>query len=919
MLSIGKLAAGPTAGRYYVEQVADGREDYYAAESDGDAPGAWVGGGSSRLNLVDDVSAGGIGRLLAGLDPATGALLGQPMRDGSVAGFDLTFKAPKSVSVLFGIGDRSLAEQLIAGHERALREAIGYLERRACGARRGRGGHQKVEGRGFVAAAFRHRSSRAGDPLLHTHVVVANRVEGPDGQWTALDGQRLYRHAKTAGFVYQAALRRELAEHLDLSWSEVTRGTAEVQGVPSRVIEAFSRRRREIEATMEERGEHSMNAASTAALATRKRKDYGVPIGALRATWRRRAADLGLDREELDELLADPPARDEPQAVALDDLTRHTSTFTRRDVLQAVAAACRDGARVSDMERAADELLAGADVIPVARRSGERAYTTLDLLRTERELLDRVRAGHDAGWAAARPDLVESAVERHGLEGEQAEMVRSLTSSGAAIQVVRAPAGAGKTHALEAAREAWVRSGAEVTGCALSARAAAELRDQAALETTTIARLRVALDHGHTLPRDGVLIVDEAGMVGTRHLADLARSADEARCKLVLVGDDRQLPEIEAGGAFRAISERHGATELSILRRQREAEERRALEALREGRADEWARSLASRGRLVTAATSNALRERLVDDWWQATRGGGDALMIAHRRRDVDDLNERARQRMREDGRLAGPDVAVGRRTYAVGDRIVCRRNDRGLRVINGTAGSICEIDTAWMRVRLDAERDIVLPSGYVADHAELGYATTAHRAQGRTVDRAFVLGSDELNREWGYTAMSRHRDEARFYVTAPAPYLNRPARSVEREEELIANVARLFDTSEQQELALTALERTPGAASLLERMGREAHEAAESSSRAAEVEREHDHVARLRRSRRRELANRAELLRGLADRQGQQLVSLKTDFERLLSGPDLDSDGQPAFDPVDVRAIPHPGLEPDLDLDHGL
>jgi conjugative relaxase-like TrwC/TraI family protein len=486
MLSIGKLAAGPMAGRYYVEQVAAGREDYYSGESDGEAPGAWTGSGAKRLGLSDTVTGGGITSLLAARHPGTDELLGQPLTDGSVAGFDLTFKAPKSVSVLFGIGDRELVDQLVAGHEQALQEAIDYPERHACGGRRGHAGHTKVDGRGFVAAAFRHRSSRAGDPLLHTHVVVVNRVEGPDGRWTALDGQRLYRHAKTAGFLYQAALRRELTERLGLSWTDVHRGTAEVQGVPSRVIESFSRRRREIERTLEERGERSLAAANAAALATRQGKDYNVSIGSLRATWRRQAADLGLDRDALDELLAAPSERHIPEVVSLDDLTRHTPTFTRRDVLQALAAAHRDGARIVDLEAAADVLLSGPEAIPVERRSGERAYTTRNMVLTEHELLAQVRTGREAGLAIGRPDLVADAIARHGLEGEQAEMVRSLTSTGHAIQVVRAPAGAGKTRALEAAREAWTRSGTDVIGCALSARAAAELRDQAALETTTI-------------------------------------------------------------------------------------------------------------------------------------------------------------------------------------------------------------------------------------------------------------------------------------------------------------------------------------------------------------------------------------------------------------------------------------------------
>jgi conjugative relaxase-like TrwC/TraI family protein len=189
MLSLGKLAAGPDAGRYYEEAVAQGREDYNAGE--GEAPGQWVGAGAATLGLSGTVEGGEIGRLLVGEDPSSGALLGRRMTGGRLAGYDVTFKTPKSVSFLFGIADPRVARLLRECHERAVADALGYLEREACRARRGKDGVTQVDGGGFVAAAFGHRTSRAGDPLLHTHVVVANRTQGPDGRWTALDGRPL--------------------------------------------------------------------------------------------------------------------------------------------------------------------------------------------------------------------------------------------------------------------------------------------------------------------------------------------------------------------------------------------------------------------------------------------------------------------------------------------------------------------------------------------------------------------------------------------------------------------------------------------------------------------------------------------------------------------------------------------------------
>jgi conjugative relaxase-like TrwC/TraI family protein len=221
MLTIGKLAASPTAGRYYVDQVAQGREDYYAGE--GEAPGVWIGRGAAALALEGSVSDHGIVRLLSAEDPASDQLR-RPLASAAVAGFDLTFRAPKSVGVLFGICEPVVVREIVDAHEAAVRDALGYLEREACMARRGYGGAVLVRGGGFIAAAFRHRSSRAGDPLLHTHVVVANATQGLDGRWSALDARLLYRHAKTAGYLYQASLRAELTERLG---SAGTRSSAE--------------------------------------------------------------------------------------------------------------------------------------------------------------------------------------------------------------------------------------------------------------------------------------------------------------------------------------------------------------------------------------------------------------------------------------------------------------------------------------------------------------------------------------------------------------------------------------------------------------------------------------------------------------------------------------------------------------------
>jgi hypothetical protein len=354
-----------------------------------------------------------------------------------------------------------------------------------------------------VAAAFRHRSSRAGDPLLHTHVVVANATQGEDGRWTALDGRELYRHAKAAGYLYQAALRAELARELGVRWRAVEHGTADVEGVPRGVIEHFSQRRAEILELMASRGESSARAAQVATLETRRRKEYGVPVNRLRVEWRARAAEHGLDATTLQRVVWQRPAARRLDASDLaerlegpDGLTRDRSTFTRRDVLQAFAENARDGATVASIESRADAFPAPNGIVELEPLAGERRYSTRELLQIEHAALERAQRSRHGSVATTEQALTAALAGRPSMTPEQRELVGALTQSGRGVEVIRAAAGTGKTFALDAAREVWQADGVAVLGCALSAKAAGGLRDQAAIDTTTIARLMYALDHG---------------------------------------------------------------------------------------------------------------------------------------------------------------------------------------------------------------------------------------------------------------------------------------------------------------------------------------------------------------------------------------------------------------------------------------
>ena len=809
MLSIGKLSA-PQANYYLdqaearvdtVQSVGGGLEDYYTSSSE--ARGGWLGAGAADLGLSGAVDGDDLRAVLDGLGPRDGGRLRSSTNPVRVAGFDLTFSAPKSVSVVFGVGDDAVRSAVRDAHEVAVREAFGYMERSAAYVRRGAGGCELQPTDGLVAAAFRHRASRAGDPQLHTHVLVANLGRGTDGRWSTLDGRRIYAHARAASFIYQAVLRGELSARLGVEWTPVERGIAEIVGVPRPVLKAFSRRRAEIEAAMAERGVSGPHAAEAAALASRRPKDRRITAETLTLDWRARAQELGLDHIRLHELVGDrrAPRLDQhaidrvlSDLIAADGLTRRRPTFSRRDVVQELCERLPAGARLDGrmLERLADELLASEQVVPLVaweddggtesfrRRDGRRVpvlrgdlvYSTAAHLVVEQQLVDRIIAARGAGLGVAEAGAVATAMRtRPTLSDEQRAMVEQLCRGGDGVAVVAGKAGTGKTFALAAAREAWETSGQPVLGAAVARRAARALETGAGIPSTSVAAL---LRHASRRPLEKgcVLVVDEAGMLPTRQLAELLGHVQQAQGKLVLVGDHRQLPELEAGGAFVGLVRRGLAIELSENRRQTHAWERDALDHLRDGEVEQAVAAYATHGRIRVARTEDAARAQLVRDWWAAGDPDG-TVMIAHRRADVKSLNAHARRVLLAAGRLGPVSLSLPAGDFAAGDRVVVKRNDSRLDLRNGERGTVLDVDAdrGLLRLELDGLQ-VTLPASFLRGRTAAGdptlvhgYAITGHVAQGLTVREAFVFGAEGLSGEWAYTAMSRGRERNVLYL----------------------------------------------------------------------------------------------------------------------------------------------------------
>ena len=458
-------------------------------------------------------------------------------------------------------------------------------------------------------------------------------------------------------------------------------------------------------------------------------------------------------------IIADP-------SIALDAVTHQQSTFTRRDIAKF---AHRHSDGIDQFNEVMGAIRSAPDLVELGQDGrGEDRFTTRDMIEAEQRLhraaeLMSERELHRV--ADADRDRALDRAERRGLvlSGEQAEALAHVTD-GHDLGIVVGYAGTGKSAMLGVAREAWEAAGFEVRGVALSGIAAENLESGSGIASRTIA----SMEHGWNNGRDmltarDVLVIDEAGMVGTRQLERVLAHAADAGAKVVLVGDPQQLQSIEAGAAFRSIHDRHGGAEIGEVRRQREDWQRDATRDLATGKTGDAIHAYDSRDMVHKAQTREQARGELIDRWDHDRQAAPDSsrIILTHTNAEVRALNEAARERMREAGDL-GEDVHLkverGARNFAAGDRVMFLQNERGLGVKNGTLGTIEQVSTQSMTVRSDDGRNVSFDlKDY--DRIDHGYAATIHKAQGMTVERTHVLATPGMDAHGSYVALSRHRD----------------------------------------------------------------------------------------------------------------------------------------------------------------
>jgi Ti-type conjugative transfer relaxase TraA len=481
-------------------------------------------------------------------------------------------------------------------------------------------------------------------------------------------------------------------------------------------------------------------------------------------------------------------------------LTLSQAHFSEKEFIRLVAESAQgEGLYAADIiERSREHLSQSQDIVRLGVHFGEPRYTTRAMLTLEESLLGACEELSRQDGHSIPAELAMGALVHLGeLSLEQTQAVWHVTVETEGLAVVSGMAGAGKTRMLEAAVDAWESAGKTVIGGALAARAAKELESGADVDSRTLARLFQQIESGALqLTPNHVLVIDEAGMVATPETERLGRLCLESGCKLVLVGDERQLQPIGPGAPFRELGERYGQAELKEIRRQEEEWARQAVQDFADGRAEEALGAFIQRGLLKIAESKQEAIQLLVQDWSTDGLRPKDTMLIAGTRADVAELNEAAQQSRLSKGEIGGEPIQFSSGVFFVGDRVMFTKAYPVLGVVNGDRGYLESYDSerGSASVRLDDGSRVGFEAG-VMHHLHLGYASTGHKGQGATTVRSYVLAGGAMqDREMSYVQASRARERTTFYLPGDG--------SGVEVEQLIRDMAR----SRQKDLAVSLL-----------------------------------------------------------------------------------------------------------------
>lgn len=800
--SLHALGGGRDAGLYYVndpnrEARAKSRDEYYVR----DGGGTWWSTGKTIVRHGAEIDKRSFRDLCGGFDPKTGKKLVRGAGPKHRAGWDVTFSAPKSVSVLWMAGDDGQRAMLHALHRAAVEDALAFLvKEQLVEVRLGQGGYVREPAADIIVGRFDHFTSREGDPNIHTHAVLMNVAGCLDQKkHRTLEPEKLFEYQLVLGAAFRASLARRLTDR-GFALREAGRNQFEIAGIPENLIEVFSKRSHQIEARVGRDGSGAQK--ELAALATRGAKEK-VPVGeVLEQRWRDELAEVGIDPwqaardfvpgreiEQIVERELDPPEIEGtgPVAVAASKLFRHQSVINRKELLLGALVEASFG-KVSIDQVWTELQTYEQDGVLIKLAGEERAecWTTPAIAASESRLLRAADRLDERDWF--RADALDAALANAPhLSDEQVSAIR-FAANRDGVAICEAPAGTGKTVMTRALVDAAHRSGLKVLGLSPTWVAADELSKSCGIEAQAIAKWRYDQQRERSAKVDAntLIVIDEVGVAGVRELESVLSVAHAVNAKVVCLGDRRQLQAVQGGSALRAVSDviARGAV-LSQVRRQDVEWQRAASMVMAKGDSEAGLRTYARNGRLELVGGEAEAQARVIQAWNEFRHAHGeDVLIVTRRNVDAVMLNKAARSVLRSEDRLLGPDLSlpavgrdrkIGQIELAQGDRIRFGENLPQFRIRNGTRGAVERIGPAdreiKLAIRLDDGRLIEAPWTSLVREQPIGlplpprialaYAGTAYSVQGRTSAAAVLYIAKPTDAREIYVALTRHKIDA--------------------------------------------------------------------------------------------------------------------------------------------------------------
>lgn len=791
------LTISPIRNIKYYSDLA--KEDYYL---DGGEPnGVWVGKASKLLDLSGDVETESYINVMHGYTPDKHYKLCQNAGSNRRYGWDLTFSAPKSVSAVWARVNTDLKLKIQQAHFKGAKVAIAFIENNAAVTRRNKLGLSREKVTGLASATFEHATSRAQDPQLHTHCLVANAAPREDGSWGTLESRDLYLWHKAAGTLYRAELASELRK---LGFEIGKDGEAfKLPVVPDEICIHYSKRGEMIKEELAKRGNarSCSKSGDISALATRVKKE-DVNRSALYHQWYTELDELGFTESViLNELSQNKEVKldwlneieTSKLELTLDTLEEHVSkqksVFRMQDIYKSAAEIAQiSGGGADKAQQVAKEFIEQKCCISLGLDEKYNAlFTTKTIIDNEKAMIAGAKVLRKQSNFIIEHHAVDTAIlaKSFPLSEEQKEAVYSACQNNA-FDIIQGSAGAGKSALMDCVGNAYTSSGYKVIGCAIAKSAAKNLAVEAKIETFTIAKLL----QDKLLVENSILIVDEAGQVSTKDLRKLIDLVNRKSSKLVLVGEDKQLDAIEHGGALKYLSQPEilGTTRVETIKRQRDAWARGVVAYFRDGKAEKALKVLDEKDLLNFAEDAEQTKNQLIEKWnhYRVNNPDKKSLILAQRWQDVTQLNDKVRSILQAEGKIDSKELSIkcfvsGKvfiNKFAIGERIRLTKNDYLKGLSNGELGIIVDtranLDGSYdFNVKLDSGKKIAINTNeYCNNDGHLymtqAYAMTVYSSQGLTIDGdTFVYYTGGMDRANTYVACSRHKDKTHLFINS--------------------------------------------------------------------------------------------------------------------------------------------------------